>query len=41
MSRFQNKIKKIREETVFNIGKSGCIAADKIIEIINEKTSAK
>ena len=41
IDQFQNKIKKIREETVFNIGESGRTAADKIIEIINEKTSAK
>ena len=41
IDQFQNKIKKIREETVFNIGKSGRTAADKIIEIINEKPSAK
>jgi len=38
IDKFQNKIKKIREEIVFNIGKSGHTAADKIIEIINEKT---
>ena len=34
---FQNKIKKIRDNTVFNIGKSGQVAADEIIKIINKK----
>ena len=34
---FQNKIKKIRDDTVFNIGKSGQVAADEIIKIINEE----
>jgi YidC/Oxa1 family membrane protein insertase len=35
---FQSKIKKIRDDTVFNIGKSGEFAANEIIRIINEKT---
>ena len=35
---FQSKIKKIRDDTVFNIGKSGEAAANEIIRIINEKT---
>ena len=34
---FQNKIKKIRDNVVFNIGKSGQVAADEIIKIINKK----
>ena len=35
---FQSKIKKIRDDTVFNIGKSGEAEANEIIRIINEKT---
>ena len=35
---FQSKIKKIRDDTIFNIGKSGEAAANEIIRIINEKT---
>ena len=35
---FQSNIKKIRDDTVFNIGKSGEAAANEIIRIINEKT---
>ena len=34
---FQNKIKKIRDNAVFNIGKSSQVAADEIIKIINKK----
>ena len=34
---FHNKIKQIRDNVVFNIGKSGQIAADEIIKIINKK----
>ena len=32
---FQSKIKKIRDDTIFNIGKSGKVAADEINKIIN------
>ena len=35
---FQIKIKKIRDDAIFNIGKSGEAAANEIIRIINEKT---
>ena len=35
---FQSKIKKIRDDTIFNIGKSGEAAANEIIRIVNEKT---
>jgi YidC/Oxa1 family membrane protein insertase len=38
---FQNKIRKIRDDTIFNIGESGKVAADEIIRIINEKSQAK
>jgi len=38
---FKNKIKKIRDDTVFNIGKSGEVAADEIIQIINEMAPTK
>ena len=34
---FKNKIKKIRDDTVFNIGKSGEVAASEIIQIINKE----
>ena len=34
---FQNKIQKIRNDVIFNIGKSGKVAANEIIRIINEK----
>ena len=34
---FQNNIKKIRDDVVFNIGKSSQVAADEIIKIINKK----
>ena len=34
---FQSKIKKIRDDTVFNIGKSGEAAANEIIKIINKE----
>ena len=35
---FQNKIQKIRNDAIFNIGKSGKVMANEIIRIINEKT---
>ena len=38
---FQNKIKKIRDDVVFNIGKSGEVAAKEIIKIINEEKNDK
>jgi YidC/Oxa1 family membrane protein insertase len=38
---FQNKIKKIRDDIVFNIGKSGEVAAKEIIKIINEEKNDK
>ena len=34
---FQNKIQKIRNDAIFNIGKSGKVMANEIIRIINEK----
>ena len=34
---FQNKIQKIRNNAIFNIGKSGKVMANEIIRIINEK----
>ena len=34
---FQNKIQKIRNDTIFNIGESGKVTANEIIRIINEK----
>ncbi len=34
---FQNKIQKIRNDAIFNIGESGKIMANEIIRIINEK----
>ena len=41
VNEFQNKIKKIRDDTVFNIGESGQAAADEIIQIINEMAPTK
>ena len=41
VNEFQNKIKKIRDGTVFNIGESGQAAADEIIQIINEMAPTK
>ena len=35
ITEFQSKIKKIRDDTIFNIGKSGKVAADEINKIIN------
>ena len=35
ITEFQSKIKKIRDDTVFNIWKSGEAAANEIIKIIN------
>ena len=35
ITEFQSKIKKIRDDTIFNIGKSGKVAADEINNIIN------
>ena len=35
---FQNKIQKIRNDAIFNIGESGKVTANEIIRIINEKT---
>ena len=37
VTEFKSKIEKIRNDTVFNIGKSGQVAADEIIRIISEK----
>ena len=37
VTEFKSKIEKIRNDAVFNIGKSGQVAADEIIRIINEK----
>ena len=34
---FQNKIQKIRNDAIFNIGESGKVTANEIIRIINEK----
>ena len=34
---FQNKIQKIRNDVIFNIGESGKVTANEIIRIINEK----
>ena len=34
---FQNKIQKIRNDTIFNVGESGKVTANEIIRIINEK----
>ena len=41
ITEFQNKIKKIRDETIFNIGKSGQVAANEIIKMINDKNHDK
>ena len=42
VTEFKSKIEKIRNnDTVFNIGKSGQVAADEIIRIINEKALSK
>jgi YidC/Oxa1 family membrane protein insertase len=37
INNFQNKIQKIRNDTIFNIGESGKVTANEIIRIINEK----
>ena len=37
ITEFQNKIKEIRDNTIFNIGKSGQVASNEIIKIIKEK----
>ena len=37
INNFQDKIQKIRNETIFNIGESGKVTANEIIRIINEK----
>jgi YidC/Oxa1 family membrane protein insertase len=37
VNNFQNKIQKIRNDTIFNIGESGKVTANEIIRIINEK----
>ena len=34
---FQNKIQKIRNDVIFNIGESGKVTANEIIRLINEK----
>ena len=34
---FENKIQKIRNNSIFNIGESGKVTANEIIRIINEK----
>ena len=41
VAEFKSKIEKIHNDTVFNIGKSGQVAADEIIRIINEKVLTK
>ena len=41
VNEFQNKIKKIRDDTIFNIGESGQAAAGEIIQIINEIAPTK
>jgi len=41
VTEFKSKIEKIRNDAVFNIGKSGQVAADEIIRIINEKVPTK
>ena len=41
VNEFQNKIKKIRDDTIFNIGESGQAAAGEIIQIINEMAPTK
>jgi len=37
VNNFQNKIQKIRNDVIFNIGKSGKVTANEIIRIISEK----
>ena len=37
VNEFQNRIKKIRNDVIFNIEESGKITANEIIRIINEK----
>ena len=41
VNNFQNKIQKIRNDTIFNIGESGKVTANEIIRIINEKVPTK
>jgi len=41
VTEFKSKIKKIRNDVVFNIGESGKVAADEIIRIVNEESEAK
>ena len=41
VAEFKSKIEKIRNNVIFNIGKSGQVAADEIIRIINEKVPTK
>ena len=38
---FQNKIQKIRDDAIFNIGESGKATASEIIRIINETSISK
>ena len=38
---FENKIQKIRNDAIFNIGESGKVTASEIIRIINKQVSAK
>ena len=37
INEFQNIIKEIRDNAIFNIGKSGEVAANEIIKIINKE----
>ena len=37
VTEFKSKIQKIRDDTIFNIGKSGKVAANEINKIINEE----
>ena len=37
IDKFQNKIKEIRDNTIFNIGKSGQVASNEIIKIISKE----
>jgi len=37
VTEFKSKIEKIRNDAVFNIGKSGEVAANEIIKIVNEE----
>ena len=41
INNFQNKIQKIRNNAIFNIGESGKVMANEIIRIINEKAPTK